>query len=476
MDLISAPRLFIAGNAERVGKSLITIGLVQELRRRGLSVSCAVHGPQLSQAALLRRLSGRFARVFDSRLLDARQTLSSCYRASIGAELVVIEGRAGLYDGYSLGSGVVGSDAELAARLGADVALVIDARGMAASAAALFRGYMDPQAGLRLRASILNRYPASSEEQNVEARAAYRRDFEALGQPVPYGLMPQFVHQAYLPPAQEDQWDSIPALAHQFLSDLGSLVRDYIDLEKLEQFASESGGLEVEGTLGNSLPRRTRIAYAEDSCFGVLIQENLELCRHFGAELVPFSPLADEALPQGIGAVYFTGANLRDYGAELAKNESLRSALRAFVLQGGVLYSEGSGTAFLCEAYSLPSEEGTVTFQGWGIINSRAKKKGQECDFREVSIRDDCILGRTGQQARGVFPGAWELSESEGLLSCFLVRGGCESDNAYAEGYSPSAQSLCTFGYLHFDSCPEFARGLVDAAEVVARVGTDSAS
>ena len=119
----AVPRILMAGTHAGVGKSLVVLGLVVALRKRGVSVSCCVTGEALPQALVYSRITRRYARVLDSGLLDPEQLHAAICQASLGAEVVIIDGHGGVYDGKA-GSGPVGSDAELASLTGTPLVLV----------------------------------------------------------------------------------------------------------------------------------------------------------------------------------------------------------------------------------------------------------------------------------------------------------------------------------------------------------------
>ncbi|MCB0311072.1 MAG: hypothetical protein KDD42_07545, partial [Bdellovibrionales bacterium] len=140
--MLSVPRLLISGVSCGVGKAMLGLGLTHELRQRGVSVSSCVLTPNLLQAIVYRRISGRYVRTLDSRLLSDSQNLISCFFAGVGADIVLVHGNRGLFDGEAPDI-IAGSDAEMAKLIGAPVALVIDARGFGSSLAAVVRGFTE---------------------------------------------------------------------------------------------------------------------------------------------------------------------------------------------------------------------------------------------------------------------------------------------------------------------------------------------
>ena len=404
IKLFTAPRVIVSGTHAGVGKSIVTLGLTFALRKLGLSVSCGLIGANLPQAVLLKRLTNRFVRTLDERLLSRDQTVASLYYAGLGTDLILIEGRAGLYDGY-IPATLRGSDAEIAALTKTPVILVIDARGFGNSVAALVKGYAETAKGFQLGCVIANRLP--SEPAECEAMVQEFQDSVAAEDlPQLYGGLPEFDAGEYTRLPEVTERVNAASVARQFLVDLSKLVERYVNLEELVGIAKHAAKIQLENFDTSPMSRRTRIAYSDDPAFNLGFQDNLDLLRFYGADLVPFSPLADRALPKNIGAVYMTGGCLRDYAAELTRNESMRQSLRDFVDAGGALYSEGASTAYLCDSYRLSGEE-RQEFEGVGLLPGRAEPGEHDVQYSESVTVEESILGRPGLIVKSISTGEW---------------------------------------------------------------------
>jgi cobyrinic acid a,c-diamide synthase len=203
----------------------------------------------------------------------------------------------------------------------------------------------------------------------------------------------------------------------------------------------------------------------------VSFQDNADLMRYFGAEMVPFSPLADSELPRRIGGLYITGAYLKSYGEELARNESIKRAILDFADAGGVIYSEGAGTAFLCRTFQ-PELSGEK-LQGVGLIPADAYAVNQPRSFIEARTVDESILGSPGSAIQGLKTGEWALKGFDvgpGSSLLYSLQIFTDEGAQVNEGYSSSAQSCATLHFLHFGSNPAIAETLVEAAAVHERV------
>ena len=453
--MISSPR-------SGCGKALFGIGLTHELRRRGVSVSCCVLGPNLRQSVLYRRLSGRYVRTLDADLLSPGQNLLGACSANVGADIVLVHGGDGLFDGPAAG-GVSGSNAEMAALLHSPVLMVLDSRGSGSGLAAEFSGLSAVARDFKMMGAVINRCQPGNPRNG---REFYDQAFDAFGEARPLGVLPEFDHGFDIPPRNPAAGSSQTLMSMQALAELADWVADNVDIKELLLRASQAPALQVEDFTHEPHGRRCRIGVTDDSCFNLLFQDNLDLLRYYGADVVPFSPLADVTLPKRCGALYFTGASLAEYAPELARNEPLKEAIREFVKNGGVIYSEGAGTAYLSRKFRISREQGT--FDGVGILPGAAVTGRGNYMLRECVTIDDTILGPPGLIVKGISTGEWRLQEDDFVVKA--LRADEPGNTVVKEGFSPGAQILATFSYFHMGSNPDIARHLVEAAEIVQKI------
>ncbi|MBX7143233.1 MAG: hypothetical protein K1X79_02165 [Oligoflexia bacterium] len=459
MENLTAARLIVSGTHRGVGASLLGIGLAAELRRRGLGVSCAVVGPNLGQALIYKRLVGRTARCFDDRLLAPGQTLITAYQSSVGADFILIDGSAGgLYDGYTASS-QRGSAAELAANIHTPVVLVVDPKGFGASLAALVRGYRDFASDFEVSSVLLSRF--SEGLDGTASREFFEAAFQAAALPAILGAVPPLTTVTALPEIYALQAESRSSLGRQFLIELGGLVQQHVDVESLIDRGRQALGIRITDYEHRPQGRRTRIAVADDSCFGLMFQDNLDWLRYYGAEVVPFSPLADDRLPQKVGAVYIGGCYLEEYGSALAQNSSMKNSISDFVAAGGVLYTEGAGSAYVARTFRTQAGD---TYEGVGVIPSPATASRSPWAYADAVTVEESILGRAGLIVKGINTHEWKLGSEERMVRALRFSGSTSA--GVHEGYSPEPQVVNTFSFLHFGSNPEIAKNIVDAAEV----------
>lgn len=335
-------RLVIAGPETGVGKTTVVAGIARALARRGRRVQVFKVGPDFIDPGYHTVATGRPARNLDPWLLGQQHLHELFIRAAAPADLVLIEGMMGLFDGRS-GSDESGSTADVARRLAAPVVLVVDVWRAARSAAATVLGFRDFDPALPVAGVIINRAGSPTHAQWVAEAITTRTGLPCLGW---LPARPDFAwperHLGLVPTAERADLD-------QALDQLADLAAAQLKLDAIERLARAAPPLAAAaGVLFPPEPvaQRVAIAVAQDAAFSFYYQDNLDLLAAWGAEIVPFSPLRDERLPRGIGGIYLGGGFPEVYAAELAANEGLRRALRA-ASRHMVIYAECGGFMYL---------------------------------------------------------------------------------------------------------------------------------
>jgi len=453
---LDIPRVFISGTGSSVGKFLLTLGIVQELSHSGLSVSCVISGPQLQQAAILRRLTNRYVRCIDSFLLSGSQNQEILYHAGIGSDLVLIVGANGIYDRGLLGQSR-GSDAELALLSSTPVILVVPVQGVGTTVVPIIQGIQSFHAEKVIEGVLLNWVADGSEE-------FYQDLFSNYDLPELLGCIPGIQHDNPLPDKLLSEKENRTSLPRQFYLDLSKMIESGMKLDRFIKVAKGASPVALRDfSYRQATKKAGRLAVAEDSCFHILFQDNLAMLKYHGIDIVSFSPLADFDLPKNVGGVYIPGGYLADYGEELERNESIRHSIAQLVKGGGVLISEGSGTAYLCEQYEFGSEGRVCT--GVGIIPGKAQSQDSTPLSMETVTIEETILGPPGEIIRGIGTNEWQLTEISPVMK--TARSSFAGNRAQPDGYSPVAQSFCTFSFMHLGSNPSSARRLAEAVSLV---------
>lgn len=463
MENLTVPRILVSGIAPGVGKSLLVVGLLMALRKRGISVSVSVCGSALMTSVLYRRLSGRNVRSLDAEILTNEQMLAGIGRAAVGADFLLIDGSRGLYDGYVPGT-LHGSDAQIAAMTRTPTLLVVDNASIGTTQGVILQGLFRAAQGFPIAGTIFNRTRALDDAENHEVLDALLQAFHL---PENLGSLPLLEHGETLPALRVSQEKNTLSLSRQFFIDVGALVADHIDLDRVLESAAKAEPLQIPGMGEVPQTRRAKIAVSDDPCFSLSFQDNLDLLRFYGAEVVSFSPLADMTIPRKVGAVYLTGGFIEEYAGELAANESMRRAIRDFASSGGVIYSEGAGTAYLCEEFQVL--EGGAVYPGVGVLPGRAIRRGStNIHYIQTLAVEDTVIGPEGGVTKGISSEEWQLASEASVMSGLRMT--FQSGGTRVDGYSPGAQILSTFSFLHWGSNPAIAAHVVEAAAVVAKL------
>ena len=475
MPIITVPRLLITGISAGVGKSLVATGLTVALRKRGLSVSCCVTATDLHQAVLFQRMSRRYVRTLDQRFLSPEMIRFNLYQASLGADVVLMDGSGGLHDGFSVGV-PAGSDAEIARITETPTVMLVPDSQFGESLAALVAGYDSFRGGRILNALILSGVPGVTrgttrgyQGSSVDALNAVLSSYQL---PNIFGDVPWREFAGELPGRGFSQGTNVTALPAQFFHELGTLVEESVDIDGLLRVAATAPELELPEDTDPPRNRSCRMAIANDGCFSVGFQDNIDALRYYGAELVGFSPLADQSIPEGVTGVYLPGAYLASYAEELSMNVSLRDSMRDFVERGGLLMSEGAATAFLSRSFQV--EENGEVYEGAGVLPFDSTV-GVPCHQQvELNAVEDSILGPVGTVVCGVrteeFMARGPVNNGRGLSLIGEIAAPVGSAprshlvSPEKEGFSPTAQSFCTYMLLHLGATPRAAKTLVESA------------
>ena len=452
----STPGIVVAGVHSGAGKTTIATGLMAALTARGLRVQPFKVGPDYIDPSYHTAVCGRPSRNLDGWLIGEAATVELYRRAAAHADVAVVEGVMGLYDGRS-GGGEEGSTAQAAKLLGLPVLLVVDAGRTARSAGATALGFrvFDPE--VRIAGVILNR--VASDRHAAVVRDAVERE---AGVPV-LGALPRDAMLA-LP---ERYLGLVPVVeggtAEEFFTRSRERVAQHVDLDRVLALAATATPPrhgDASSSLFPSPPRgvRARIAVAMDRAFSFYYADSLDLLRAWGAEIVPFSPLADAALPEGCGAVYIGGGFPELFAADLAANTAMHAALRRAAGEGRVIYGECGGLMYLGETLTdADRREHPMT----GLLPLRSTMSGTRLTlaYWDLTTRADGPLAPAGHRLRG-HEFHWSVPDRTPTPEEALY----ELDRVgRLEGFRRGSVSG-SYVHLHLGSDPRLAPAFVEAA------------
>lgn len=317
---MTPPGLLISAPRSGAGKTTVMLGLLRALTRARVAVQPFKCGPDYIDPAFHAAASGRVSFNLDSWAMPGGM-IGTLARQAEGADLVLAEGAMGLFDGTATaGSSGSGASADIAARMGWPVVLVLDVSGQAQSAAAVALGFCRFCPGVTVAGVILNRVASPRHERLI------RDGMRAIGLPV-FGSLPKAAEiglpERHLGLVQAEEQPEL----HEALDRMADFVRAHVDLQALRQ-AAASGPTGPGGPLPK--PPGQRIALARDTAFSFIYPHLLTGWRAEGAEIVPFSPLADQAPDAAADVVWLPGGYPELHAGKLAAAENFRSGLARF--------------------------------------------------------------------------------------------------------------------------------------------------
>ncbi len=439
-----------------MGKTTLSMGIMQAFAR-SKKVQPFKVGPDYIDPAFHTHITGRKCRNLDGWMLS-KDTIKHLFaRSGNTADLCVIEGVMGMYDGAGTLKNQ-GSTAHIAKILNAPVVLVVDARAMAASAAAMVLGYREYDPEVNLKGVILN---------NVSGERHYQLLKTVIERDTGMGVF------GYLPPQKDISLPDrhlglVPQGELQDLEEklkrLGQLVRDHLDLEGLENLSRQFAPFTplpdppIQQPVGF-----IRAAVAHDPAFHFYYWDNLELLEELGAELVFFSPLSDEKLPEGIDLLILGGGFPEVFAARLEANRPMRQAVKQAARQGLPIYGECGGLMYLSEG--IGDREGSAysmvgAFPGTTAMTGRLQRFG----YVEVENAAPNILGPKGTRFRAhefhysVLDGTPEQLFS---MNVYKIRDG-EVDATWLSGVKAGCL-LASYPHLHFYANLSVPRALLQS-------------
>jgi cobyrinic acid a,c-diamide synthase len=365
---LSIPRLMLAAPASGSGKTTVTCALLQALREKGERPAALKCGPDYIDPMFHTAVTGTPARNLDLFLQPRAGVLRSLAQGCRGASLAVLEGVMGYYDGLGGNTPEAGSW-HLAQVTRTPVVLVLPCRGMSPlTAAALVRGLRDFREESGLAALLLNRVSPGAFPKLKEVLE------RETGLPVAGFLPPledctlESRHLGLVTP------DALPGL-RETVGRLAAALRAHADLELLLRLAREAPPLELPplppvSPGGEPVP----VAIARDRAFSFYYPDALELLEEAGAELLPFSPLADRSLPRGAAGLLLGGGYPELFARELSRNRSMTSAIKAAIAGGMPTIAECGGFLYLHDTLADP--QGTAWPMA-GVIPAGAENAGR---------------------------------------------------------------------------------------------------
>jgi cobyrinic acid a,c-diamide synthase len=407
--------LIIAAPRSGAGKTTVALGLMRALARRGTRVQPFKCGPDYIDLAYHAVAAGRVSYNLDSWAMSAAQLLGLVRDTVADADLAIVEGVMGLFDGAAApGRSGRGSAADLAAQLGWPVLLVIDVSGQTETAAAVALGCARYRDDVELAGVILNR--VASERHLALVRPA----FDRIGIKVVGALSRDnslVLPERHLGLMQAQEIEAIETRLDR-LADKFSAATDLDAIAALAR-SVKSGSYRDHGSEIGIRPPGQRIAIASDAAFSFLYPHLLRHWRALGAEIVPFSPLADEPPHASADAIWLPGGYPELHGGRLSAARRFLDGLRHAAARGTGIHGECGGYMVLGDGIE-DAEGHRHAMAGLLALETSFAKRRLHLGYRRAQLRSDCSLGSRGAVVHGhEFHYASIVSEGdEPLLQC----------------------------------------------------------
>jgi cobyrinic acid a,c-diamide synthase len=479
----------VAGTQSGVGKTTITLSIMASLKRQGIKVAPFKVGPDFIDPGHHYHLTNIISRNLDGWMLSKNDNLKTFNKNISGMDIAVVEGVMGLFDGYD-GRTEAGSTAQMAKWLDLPILLVVDARSMARSAAALLQGFENFDPRLRFCGVIFNKVGSPTHLAYLKEAMDGNVKMPCLG-----GIMRTFdiiIPERHLGLLTADDY----SLSANKMNQMADIVDQQLDMENFLARLTEYSPNELPKESEKPSPKvsikispkksiddqhqsnykecqkKVRIGIAKDKAFCFYYAQNLEMLALEGAELIFFSPIQDEKLPNALAGIYFGGGYPELHAKKISENQLLLGQISQVSRQGMPIYAECGGFMYLCKEL-IDKKEHCYQMAGCFPFTAKMQNKLKALGYREITFSTNLFLGNKGTTVRGhefhysaiqpIDDGAnvHILSTNDRVETCYTVkdRGGQAKQ---LEGYRIN-QTVGSYAHLHFGSCPELAKNFVNA-------------
>ena len=470
------PGFLLSAISSNSGKTAAACGLMSAFKQKGKRVCACKCGPDYIDPMFHREVLGIDSKNLDLFFSDEEKLRVGYLRHTLGAEFTITEGVMGFYDGMSLDS-VKGSSYDVSRTLGLPVILVINARGAAMTLAATVKGIAEFRPDSNIRGILLNRVSAMLYPR---LKAMLETELERIGhgEIKVVGYMPEdevfHLESRHLGLVTPQEMENLQEKVRQ----AGEILAKTVDLELLEEIAGEAAvwkaDVSEESEKTGSLKSQNapvRIAVARDEAFCFYYKDNLELLESLGCELIEFSPLHDEKLPDNISGLILGGGYPELYGKQLSENQSMLASIRKALMQEKIpCLAECGGFMYLHE--EMEDADGNV-WKLVGRIKGRTFPTGKLVRFGYVDLQrnlDENPISEFKEQMsladRWILPGEnirahefhyWDSTDSGS--DCLAVK---PDGKRSWECMHLEENLVAGYPHLYYPSCENFAERFVE--------------
>ncbi len=384
---------------------------------------------------------------------------------SRGADIAVVEGVMGLFDGFD-GNSEAGSTAQMAKWLGLPVLLVISARGKARSAAAIVKGFEDFDKDLKIAGVLFSKTGSERHYQYLKQAVEEHCQTRCVGHMPRNDAVAMPERHLGLVTAQE------AGLSKETLAQLSAMVKDHVDLPGLIKHLAPVQKSDLSLSLQEDFPRNGGtgkdgpiIAVAKDKAFCFYYPDNLEILERFNARLVEFSLLDDEALPENIDGIYLGGGYPEVHAETLVRQKKLLDQIRAHSRSGMPIYGECGGFMVLCESLCSPGSQNRNSQKRYAMagcfdLRVTMSDRLRSLGYREIQLTKDTIIGKKGDVLRGHEFHYSSVEKTDTRADNVYQVSSRAGQDIQLKGYQ-TANTLGSYLHLHFGSNPSCAARFV---------------
>jgi cobyrinic acid a,c-diamide synthase len=445
----------VAGTASGVGKTTVSLTLMAMLRERGLRVQPFKCGPDFLDTGHHSAICGRASRNLDTWMLDDEANRAIFASGSRNADAAIVEGMMGLYDGVA-GGGEDGSAAQIAKLLALPVVLVMDAGKSARSIAAVVKGFESFDPAVHFAGIVLNHVGSDRHYRLLETAIRSVTTTPLLGHLPTDSVIA--IPERHLGLHTTEETTS----AENRLAAFAQTGRQHLNITPLLDLSWPDAAAESEA-IPAPYPEQVhvRIGVARDKAFSFYYEDNFDLLRENGAEVVDFSPLSDAGLPQNLDCLYLGGGYPELYADVLSRNTTMSTGIRAFVESGKPVYAECGGMIYL--GRTLTTLDGR-SYAMAGVLPIEFEMTLRLVHFGYVNVEfvEECLLGDKGTQVRGHSFHCSRAQVNSLMPTAYRLKYSL-SGRDEMEGYQ-YRNVLASYVHLHFRGNPTLTTSLVTAA------------
>lgn len=457
----SIPRVVIAATQSSSGKTTVVTGILRALKNRGMVVQPYKVGPDYIDPSYHGMAAGRMGHNLDTWLVPESKINDLFVSECEGADIAIIEGVMGLYDG---GKNGISSTAQLAKKLQAPVILVINAQSMGDSAAAIALGFKLYDQDVNLAGVILNRLGSPTHKALIEEAMA-KINIPVYGAVFRDNAVTMPERHLGLTPAQENN-------AQAVVNKIAEKIASEVYLDKIIELAKTAPALEISDEATIDKPKDIKIGVARDKAFSFYYPASLAQLAKCGVEIQFFSPLTDKTIPEDVDTLIFGGGFPEVFARELAANTSMINSIKQANINKMPIYAECGGFMYLMEGiYDFEQKFYPMV----GLIPAKAQmhKKLQTVGYVQAEILHNNIIGTKGEVFNGhEFHFSTQIEDETTTFPWAFEFTKMRNNAKYKAGYAKD-NIVGSYLHLHFLGSPTAAAALAEKARAYHKIKSE---